>query len=103
MQVFIGGLKCDNEKCDYENPDITLEEYPNYLESPCPKCGDSLLTKADYKALLNLLTLSNALSNQYPNLSSTNKEENIQQIELSQFETISLELNGKGEFKIKDK
>lgn len=43
-----GGLKCDNPSCDYENMDIKIEDYKNWVEKPCPKCGWVLLTKKDY-------------------------------------------------------
>ena len=44
-----GGLKCDNPNCDYEDMNIKIEDYKNWVEKPCPKCGWVLLTKKDYK------------------------------------------------------
>lgn len=44
-----GGLKCDNPNCNYEDMDIKVEEYKDWVEKPCPKCGWILLTKKDYK------------------------------------------------------
>lgn len=46
----IKGIKCDNETCDYE--DMSVEFDPDFfLEKPCPKCGESLFTQADYNTL----------------------------------------------------
>lgn len=42
------GIKCDNPNCDYEDMSVRFEEYPAYLNKPCPKCGQNLLTKHDY-------------------------------------------------------
>jgi hypothetical protein len=44
-----GGLKCDNPSCDYEDMSIKVEEYKDWVEKPCPKCGWVLLTMKDYK------------------------------------------------------
>ena len=40
-------LKCDRKCCDHtqEVNDITEE----LVGTPCPKCGDNLLTEADYR------------------------------------------------------
>ena len=42
-------LVCDNEKCDFHIPH-TVEnknELVSYLNVPCPKCGENLLTEQD--------------------------------------------------------
>jgi hypothetical protein len=52
-----GGLKCDNPNCDYVNMNIKVEEYKDWVEKPCPKCGWVLLTKKDYKMSKILLGL----------------------------------------------
>ena len=44
MDFNISGLKCDNPSCDYSNPDIPFEQYEQFINCPCPKCGQSLLT-----------------------------------------------------------
>ncbi len=45
-------IVCDNKNCDYKVPNKTKD--PNasikkYLNKPCPKCGENLLTEKDYK------------------------------------------------------
>ena len=49
MDFNISGLKCDNPSCDYSNPDIPFEQYEQFINCPCPKCGQSLLTPQAYK------------------------------------------------------
>lgn len=50
-------IVCDNTACDYKilnetgNPFIDVKEYIN---KPCPKCGDNLLTEDDYIRSRNL-------------------------------------------------
>lgn len=44
----IKGIKCDNPECDYINPDVKFEDYKQWLNKPCPKCGCNLLTETDY-------------------------------------------------------
>ena len=56
----ISGIKCDS--CDYRNPDIVFNDYDNWLNKPCPKCGENLLTQADYdtvQVLSHMVEFSN--------------------------------------------
>jgi len=43
-----GGLKCDNSKCDYINEKVDFNNYENWVDKPCPKCGENLLTEEDF-------------------------------------------------------
>lgn len=51
-------VQCDNPECDYtvptsiENPDDCGEDYIN---KPCPKCGENLLTMEDYIQYVKLV------------------------------------------------
>jgi len=51
ISIIASGLKCDNPSCDYINEDIPQEEYINYINAKCPKCGSVLLTQEDYDAM----------------------------------------------------
>ena len=42
------GIKCDNTKCDYIDLSVKFEEYPKWIDKPCPKCGTNLLTQEQY-------------------------------------------------------
>ena len=48
VEVFAGGIECDNPKCDYVKEDVEVSDYHNWLNKPCPKCGENLLTQEDY-------------------------------------------------------
>jgi ssDNA-binding Zn-finger/Zn-ribbon topoisomerase 1 len=64
MELKIKGIKCDNKSCDYRNENVDFEEYENWLNKPCPKCGANLLTQKDLdntKALANLTNIINAI------------------------------------------
>ena len=41
---------CDNPECDYKYPYSEEEEkrLVSYINVPCPKCGENLLTLEDY-------------------------------------------------------
>ena len=62
--VKISGLTCDNTECDYQN-DVPFEEYENWLNKPCPKCNENLLTQDDLDTTLAL----NALAKMFNELS----------------------------------
>ena len=49
------GLKCDY--CDFRLEDITYEEYPEWIDRPCPICGHSLLTQKDYDAVKSIVDI----------------------------------------------
>lgn len=53
--IDVEGLMCDNEKCDYKDDSIPYEEYENYINKGCPKCGENLLTQFDYDFVENLV------------------------------------------------
>lgn len=44
IRLTCGGLKCDNPKCDFVDMSIAMENYEAWVNKPCPKCGESLLT-----------------------------------------------------------
>jgi len=48
----ISGIVCDNTECDFEDYSVLFEEYPAYVNKPCPNCGENLLTQADYDSCL---------------------------------------------------
>jgi len=58
----MGGLKCDNLNCDWRNDDIKVEEYENYIDYPCPKCGSNVFTTKDYKSFMVILKLVKVLN-----------------------------------------
>ena len=54
VQARANGLKCDAPGCGYvdERPVLSPANIKALIDTPCPKCGASLLTEADAKAVL---------------------------------------------------
>lgn len=48
IELQESGLVCDNPNCDWEDKTIAFSECHNWINEPCPKCGDNLLTQEDY-------------------------------------------------------
>jgi len=42
----ISGIKCDH--CDFKDETVEFKDYGLWLNKPCPKCGENLLTREDY-------------------------------------------------------
>ena len=42
------GLKCDNVECDFRDETIKSIDYEKWVNKPCPKCSDNLLTLQDF-------------------------------------------------------
>jgi hypothetical protein len=43
------GLQCDNPKCDWKDETITFDNLKDWINKPCPLCGENVLTEEDYK------------------------------------------------------
>lgn len=54
-------IRCDNPKCGYFIPNATLEpkDIIEYINMPCPKCGENLLTKNDYLTFKKFISIIN--------------------------------------------
>lgn len=52
------GIKCDNPECDFADFTVTMEDYEQWVNRPCPKCGANLLTEADFKNVQMLMKLA---------------------------------------------
>lgn len=57
-------IVCDNLTCDYviPNPNPTGEvdnDLSEFINMPCPKCGDNLLKTDDYKSFKKILKTIN--------------------------------------------
>lgn len=62
MELNIFGLKCDNPSCDHNDETIKFEDYPSYIGHPCPKCGESLLTQADFDTTMEIVKMAELAS-----------------------------------------
>ena len=62
VNISVSGIKCDNADCDYIDPSVALDDYPQWVNKPCPECGENLLTEGDYQATLMLIETAKALN-----------------------------------------
>lgn len=86
LELNIYGIKCD--VCDFKDETVKVEEYEQWLNKPCPKCGANLLTEADFnnvKMLMEFTKMANAI------LPKRDENEEVKKI--------SIKLNGTGEMK----
>lgn len=49
VRLTIKGLRCDANGCDYRDEKVGFDA--SWIDSPCPKCGASLLTREDYESI----------------------------------------------------
>ena len=89
----ITGIKCDNINCDYEDNTVIVEQYESYLNKPCPKCKSNLLTEADLRTVKVLMAVMDN-----PIVKCIDK---IGKLFGDKEETIEIDMNGSGNFKIK--
>ncbi|WP_291566766.1 MULTISPECIES: hypothetical protein [unclassified Clostridium] len=68
LELNIGGIKCDNPNCDYNSMDVKVAEYDKWLNKPCPKCGESLLTEEDYKNVQFLMKFVDMTNKIFPEI-----------------------------------
>ena len=47
-ELIVKGIKCDNPKCDFVDMSVKFEDYKDWVNKPCPKCGANLLTEIDF-------------------------------------------------------
>lgn len=60
-----GGLKCDNTSCDWTDPSISINDYKDWVNKPCPKCGECVLTEEDFNKtnmFVNAINMINQMS-----------------------------------------
>ena len=91
MPLIIQGLKCDADNCDYQNNE-RLELDISMVGTPCPNCGSSLLTQADYDATVALDDLINSIDAMFP----------VPEGEEPALTRIPITLNGTGKFTYKE-
>lgn len=55
-------IVCDNKECDYKIENTTKDPYVDtisYINAPCPKCGENLLTVEDYLSVRKMTRIVN--------------------------------------------
>ncbi|MBB6622049.1 hypothetical protein H7E67_01270 [Clostridium gasigenes] len=86
LEMNMGGIKCDNPNCDFNDMNVNAEDYKEWLNKPCPKCGENLLTEEDYRNTKFLLEMVKVANRIYP------KRKDDEEIV-----TMSVAMNGDGE------
>lgn len=61
-----GGLKCDNQSCGWIDPSIKVEDYKDWVNKPCPECGENLLTEEDFDSTNRLMDAINMINSMSP-------------------------------------
>lgn len=49
------GIKCDNPMCDFMDYNVTPDQYADYVNKPCPLCGENLMTEECYENTQRIL------------------------------------------------
>ena len=57
----IKGIKCDAEGCNYRDDTVNVDDYSEYLNTPCPVCGANLLTQEDFDTVARLFEMVDVL------------------------------------------
>jgi hypothetical protein len=66
--IDISGIQCDTPGCDYRDMEVLFEDYPKWVNKPCPKCGANLLTQECYDecvAMVQTVEIINEYSVEY--------------------------------------
>ena len=91
LEINIGGIKCDNPNCDFMDMSVKVEDYDKWLNRPCPKCGENLLTDDDYRNVRFLLAIEKIANEIYPKIE---EDESIVKA--------TIDMNGTGNINIAD-
>lgn len=66
LKIKVGGIKCDNGECDFKDMGVLFDNYNEWLNKPCPKCGSNLLTQKDLDSTKILIDLTALLQDVLP-------------------------------------
>jgi hypothetical protein len=50
----VGGLKCDNPDCEWNDMSIPFSDYEKSINKTCPECGENLLTQENYDQIIQI-------------------------------------------------
>lgn len=59
VKTIIHGIKCDNPDCNFKDMAVKFEDYEEYVNKPCPLCGENLLTQQDYDKCRLVMSITN--------------------------------------------
>lgn len=90
-EFIIGGLNCDS--CSYRDENVSVFEFEDWIDKPCPECGKSLLTPEDYKSTLALIGIAALTNEEKPRVNERLPVER---------KTICFEMDGSGDIRMRD-
>lgn len=67
LGIEIRDVKCDTEGCDHYEEGVKVDEFGNYINKPCPKCGAPLMLEEHLAQLGKALLSVAAVRAQDPN------------------------------------
>lgn len=59
--IRFSGLVCDNPECSWKGPHIKYDDWEDYINSPCPECGEVILTSQDFEDARRMISWLNLL------------------------------------------
>jgi hypothetical protein len=59
IEFEVRGIECDNERCDFGDPNVLAKDFPIWINKPCPKCGSNLLTYDDWELVDRMMAFTN--------------------------------------------
>lgn len=66
IEIKGSGLICDNKNCDYVDKTVlSTDNLEPFINKPCPKCGENLLTLEDYQLNAKVLELISSINKNY--------------------------------------
>lgn len=54
IESHVSGIKCDTRGCGWRDDEVRFEDYPQWVNRRCPRCGGNLLTEADMATCLRV-------------------------------------------------
>ncbi len=90
-------LMCDNPECDHihYDKDLHYNDLEKWIDFPCPKCGESLLTREDYEGSLLLqdyVKMMNSLSEEELEELKKQSKELLTEERIEQLKSIGLDV-----------
>lgn len=88
IDLIISGIRCDS--CAWMNLSVPYEQYPEYVNRPCPCCGENLLTEEDYATTQTIVAYANSANELYKDVPDT-EERSVKRIHMSGTGEVSFE------------
>ena len=63
VEVRFKSISCSSKTCNYKARGVKFRNYHKWVDKPCPRCGDVLLSKSDYNRSIVFSEMSEHLNN----------------------------------------